>query len=282
MGSRRANGWGQGVSYRFTILGSGSSGGTPRLGGPDGRGNWGVCDPHEPKNRRRRSSALLERVGADGGVTRLLIDTSPDCRAQLLDAGVTKVDAVVYTHGHADHTHGIDDLRVVYFNLKRRIPVYFDRETGAQLIEKFRYCFELPDDSNYVPILEAHYIEPLKPFQVDGPGGVIELMPFAQFHGNGRSLGFRLENFVYATDVHAFPEESLPLLDGLDVLVLDALRVTPHPCHFSVDQAVEVVEQVEAKRAFLTHFHIETDHNEMCHTLPDHIRPAYDGLVIEF
>ncbi len=269
------------MSFRLTILGSGSSGGTPRLGGPDERGNWGGCDPNEPKNNRRRSSALLEKIGADG-VTRVLIDTSPDCRAQLLDAGVAKVDAVVYTHGHADHTHGIDDLRIVYFNLKRRIPVYFDRETGAQLIEKFRYCFELPDDSNYVPILEKHFIEPLSSFRVEGSGGVIELMPFEQLHGNGRSLGFRVGKMVYATDVHAFPEESLAQLEGLEVLVLDALRLTPHPCHFSVDQAVEVIERVGAKRAYLTHFHIDADHNDLCRMLPAHIRPAYDGLVIDF
>ncbi|GJM02154.1 MAG: phosphoribosyl 1,2-cyclic phosphodiesterase [Rhodomicrobium sp.] len=261
---------------RFTILGSGASGGTPRIGG-----DWGGCDPDEPRNRRRRSSSLVEKV-SQHGVTRVLIDTSPDLRDQLLDAGVGVVDAVVYTHSHADHTHGIDDLRVVYFNKRERIPTYYDEATGADLHLKFSYCFEQPEDSNYVPILEGRLMEPLSPISIEGAGGVIELLPFRQFHGNTQSLGFKIGNLVYATDVHAFPEESLPLLYDLDVLILDALRARPHPCHFSVDQAVEVIEMVEPKRAFLTHLHVDLDHNELNEKLPDPIETAYDGLVIEF
>lgn len=261
---------------RFTIMGSGSSGGTPRVGG-----DWGGCDPANPKNRRRRSAALVERFG-DDGVTRLLFDASPDIRAQLLDANVGIVDAVVFTHAHADHTHGIDDLRVVYFNARKRIPAYYDAETGAELLHKFGYCFNQTADSNYAPILEGHVIAPLEPLRIEGPGGAIELMPFRQLHGNGVSLGFRIGKLVYATDVHAFPEESWPLLEGLDVLILDALRVKPHVCHFSVAEAVEVVEKVKPKRAILTHIHVEDDHQAIDDMTPAHVTPAYDGMVIEF
>jgi phosphoribosyl 1,2-cyclic phosphate phosphodiesterase len=261
---------------RFTILGSGSSGGTPRIGG-----DWGGCDPNEPKNRRRRSSALVE-LFSDEGVTRVLIDTSPDLRDQLLDAGVGVVDAVVYTHSHADHTHGIDDLRVVYFNRRTRIPTYYDATTGADLHAKFGYCFDQPQDSNYVPILEGRLIEPYASVAIEGPGGVIEMMPFLQHHGNTHSLGFKIGGLVYATDVHEFPEASLPYLEGLDVLILDALRAREHPCHFSINQAVEVITTYHPKQAYLTHLHVDLDHNELNASLPEGIETAYDGLQIEF
>ena len=260
---------------RFTILGSGSSGGIPRIGG-----DWGACDPNEPKNTRLRSSFLVEQE-SQGFWTRLLVDTSPDLRAQLISAEVATLDGVVYTHSHADHTHGIDDLRVVYFNNKARIPVYYDAETGKVLRSKFHYCFEQPEDSNYVPILKGQEIAPYTSFDIDGAGGSIKVMPFQQLHGNGHSLGLRFGNLAYATDVHAFPDKSLPMLEGLDVLILDALRYSHHPCHFTVEQAVQIIEEVKPKRAILTHLHIDLDYQTLKAELPVHIEPAYDGLVIE-
>jgi len=260
---------------RFTILGSGSSGGVPRIGD-----DWGACDPEEPKNKRRRSSFLIEKSHAEG-VTNLLVDTSPDLRQQLLDVDVGVLDGVIYTHDHADHVHGIDDLRVVYYNSKQRIPVYFDRVTGASLRRKFAYCFEQPVNSNYVPILQGQEIEPGDPFDIDGAGGVIEVMPFEQLHGNGRSVGLRFGALVYATDVHAFPESSLAHLEGLDVLILDALRYASHPCHFNVEQALAVIERFAPKRAILTHMHIDLDYQSLRASLPENVEPAYDGMVIE-
>ena len=260
---------------RFTILGCGSSGGVPRIGGA-----WGACDPAEPKNRRRRSSFLIEKMEG-GAQTTVLIDSSPDLREQLLMAGVGVLDGVVYSHGHADHTHGIDDLRAVYFLSKKRIPVFYDQATGVQLLEKFRYCFEQPDDSNYVPILDGRVIKPLQRFSIEGAGGVVELLPLPQWHGNGQSLGFRIGGLVYATDVHAFPDEALAVMEGAEVLVLDALRYTPHPCHFSVSQALEIIQRLAPSRAILTHLHVDLDYQTLKAELPAGVEPAYDGLVIE-
>ena len=263
------------MSTRFTILGSGSSGGVPRIGN-----DWGACDPFEPKNKRLRSSFLIEKFqGSD--CTRLLIDTSPDIRQQLLAAEVGVVDAVAYTHSHADHIHGIDDLRVVYFNLKKRLPVYYDKKTGEDLFTKFRYCFEIPEDKNYVPILDGYELELEVPLSIEGAGGAIEAVPFKQRHGNAHSLGFRFGDLCYCTDVSSFPDSALKYLENLDVLVLDALRETPHPCHFTVDQALEVVETYKPKRAILTHLHVDLDYQTLKAKLPTHVEPAYDGMVIE-
>lgn len=263
------------MSYRFTILGSGSSGGVPRIGN-----EWGACDPNEPKNRRLRSSFLVEKFDGEAA-TRLLIDTSPDIRQQLLTANISVVDAVAYTHSHADHIHGIDDLRVVYFNLKKRLPVYYDKKTGEDLLTKFRYCFELPEDSNYVPILDGQEIELDVPLRVEGAGGMIETTPFFQHHGNAHSLGFRFGSLCYCTDVSSFPESSLAYLEDLDVLILDALRETHHPCHFTVAQALEIIEAYKPKRAILTHLHVDLDYQTLKSQLPSYVEPAFDGLVIE-
>ena len=247
----------------------------PRIGN-----EWGACDPNEPKNRRLRSSFLVEKFDGEAA-TRLLIDTSPDIRQQLLAANISVVDAVAYTHSHADHIHGIDDLRVVYFNLKKRLPVYYDKKTGEDLHTKFRYCFELPEDSNYVPILEGSEIELDVPLRVEGAGGVIETTPFFQHHGNAHSLGFRFGSLCYCTDVSSFPESSLAYLEDLDVLILDALRETHHPCHFTVAQALEIIEAYKPKRAILTHLHVDLDYQTLKSQLPSYVEPAFDGLVIE-
>ncbi len=185
---------------KFTVLGSGSSGGVPRIGG-----NWGACDTNEPRNRRSRCSFLVER-----GETRVLVDTSPDLRNQLLSAGVGTLDAVLFTHDHADQCHGIDDLRVVAANAHARVNVYMDRPTGAALKDRFRYCFVQSEGSSYPAILDAHEIEPLVPVQVNGKGGPIDALPFIQEHGRIRSLGFRFGPLAYSSDVSGLPEESLP------------------------------------------------------------------------
>lgn len=261
------------ATLRFTILGCGSSGGVPRLGG-----DWGECDPKNPKNRRRRCSMLVERVTAEGA-TRVLIDTSPDMRDQLLDAGVGTLDAVAYTHSHADHVHGIDDLRQIVFNLHRRLPVWADLPTQAALLERFGYAFVQPEGSPYPPILDLHTIH--GPFTVSGAGGDITLQPFRADHGSIDALGFRIGGLAYLPDVVAMPPESWPYLENLDCWVLDALRRKPHPTHIHLDLALEWIAKVKAKTAVITNMHIDLDHATLESELPPHIRPAYDGMVIE-
>ena len=257
----------------FTILGCGSSGGVPRLGG-----HWGDCDPDNPKNRRTRCSALVTRTGDDGGVTRVLIDTSPDMRHQLLRAGVGTLDAVVFTHSHADHTHGIDDLRMVVFNMKERLPVWADGATQEALLARFSYAFVQPAESNYPPILDLHAIG--GDVTIRGAGGDIRMTPFEVRHGMMDALGFRIGGLVYLPDVNEIPDDVLPVLDGLDIFVLDALRRSPHPTHFHLEQALEWIDRVKAKQGVLTNMHIDLDYATVDAETPDHITPAYDGMTI--
>lgn len=264
------------MSYRITILGCGSSGGVPRIGM-----NWGACDPHNPKNRRLRCSALVERRGR-GGQSAVLIDTSPDLREQILATRLTALDAVLYTHDHADHTHGIDDLRMVAFAMKRRVDVYFDAATGQSLTGRFTYCFNTPEGSAYPPILVPHVIDGSAPVAIDGPGGVIEALPIPQLHGDIETLGYRISNMAYCPDVSAIPERSLRLLEGLDLWIVDALRHTPHPSHFSVKQALEYVERLKPRRTVLTHMTSELDYETLKRTLPEGVEPAYDGMMLNF
>ncbi len=263
------------MTLKFTILGCGTSTGVPRVDG-----EWGQCDPSNPKNRRRRCSLLVERF-AQGGVTTVLIDTSPDLREQLLDAGVKAIDGVLYTHDHADHTHGIDDLRIIAYRMRKRIDVYYDAATGAVLNRRFDYCFATPEGSSYPPILKGHVIEPGKAFVIEGEGGPIPVMPFLQHHGEINSLGFRIGGLAYSSDVVDLPEESLPILSGLDVWIVDALRYAKHPSHFNVDDALRWIARLAPKRSVLTHMHIELDYEAFGATLPKGIEPAYDGMTIE-
>ena len=260
---------------RFTILGCGSSGGVPRLGG-----DWGECDPTNPRNRRLRCSMLVERLGPEG-TTRVLIDTSPDMRARLLEAGVGTLDAVVYTHPHADHVHGLDDLRQITFNMRRRLPVWADQPTQAALIDRFAYVFVQPEDSNYPPICDLHTIR--GPFSIAGAGGEIAFTPFEVEHGNIPALGFRIGGLAYLPDVSAIPEPVWAAhLQGLDCWILDALRRTPHPTHAHLALALEWIERAQPASAVLTNMHLDLDHDTLAAETPDHIRPAYDGLVLEF
>ena len=264
------------MTVKFTILGCGSSGGVPRpaLG-------WGVCDPNNPKNRRRRTSFLAERRTADG-VTRILIDTSPDLREQLLEAGIRRLDAVLYTHEHADHTHGIDDLRPLVIAMRRRMPVYMDRATGGLLMARFSYCFETPPGSQYPPILTAHGMVPGHPVTIEGPGGPLTATPFRMVHGDIDALGFRIADVVYAPDVSELPDDAMARLEGLEVLILDALRYTPHPSHFSLSEALAVIERVKPRRAILTNLHTDLDYETLRRELPPGVEPAHDGMSVEF
>lgn len=257
---------------RFTILGCGSSGGVPRLGGV-----WGDCDPENPRNTRRRCSMLIEQEGPEG-TTRVLIDTAPDLRAQLLDAGVGTLDAVVFTHSHADHVHGLDDLRVVVFNKRERLDVWADGDTQNALMSRFAYAFVQPEGSPYPPILDMHTIE--GDVSIAGPGGPITLTPFSVNHGAMDALGFRVGGLVYLPDVADIPEAAWPLLMDLDIWVLDALRRTPHPTHAHLDRSLEWMARAAPKQGVLTNMHIDMDYDTLVGELPDYITPAYDGMVL--
>ncbi|MEL7098516.1 MAG: MBL fold metallo-hydrolase [Pseudomonadota bacterium] len=258
---------------RFTILGCGSSGGVPRLGG-----HWGACDPANPKNHRRRCSMLVERVGSEGTTT-VLIDTSPDLRSQLLDAEVGRLDAVVYTHSHADHVHGIDDLRMIVFNMRARLPVWADGATTEALMSRFAYAFLQPPGSPYPPILDINEID--GDVTIDGPGGLITLTPFDVNHGSIDSLGFRIGGLAYLPDVASIPDASWTALENLDVWIVDALRRDPHPTHSHLAQTLDWIDRVQPKRAVLTNMHIDLDYETVAAETPEHITPAYDGMTIE-
>ncbi|MBH0239180.1 MBL fold metallo-hydrolase [Methylobrevis albus] len=262
--------------HRFTILGCGSSPGVPRIGN-----DWGACDPNEPKNRRRRASLLIERFADNGDKTVVVIDTGPDFREQMLDAGIGWADGVVYTHAHADHIHGIDDLRAFVLNRRRRVPVYMDAVTSVRLREAFGYCFETPAGSSYPPIVTETRIRAGEAFEVNGPGGSIRLLPFRQIHGDIDSLGFRIGDFAYSSDVSALPDEALPHLEGLKVWIVDALRPAPHPSHLSLSESMAYIANIKPEHAILTHMHIDLDYVETKAKLPPHIEPAYDGLTVD-
>jgi len=263
------------MSLTFTILGCSSSTGVPRVAL-----GWGACDPANPKNRRRRCSLLVERHDQAGKHTAVLVDTSPDLREQLLDAEVDWLDAVLFTHEHADHTHGIDDLRPLALYKRRRIDVYLDEPTSRAMRARFGYCFETPPGSEYPPILTEHRLEPHRALMIDGAGGPIAVTPFAQTHGDMRTLGFRFGNFAYSCDLIGVAPESLALLRDLDVWILDALRYTPHPSHFSVGDALSWIERVGPKRAILTNLHSDIDYETLRSQLPENVEPAYDGMKI--
>ncbi|MEM7723188.1 MAG: MBL fold metallo-hydrolase [Pseudomonadota bacterium] len=264
------------VELRFTILGCGSSGGVPRLGG-----HWGDCDPENPKNRRRRCSLLIQKVSEDGE-TAVLIDSSPDLRQQLLDAGIGRLDAVIYTHAHADHVHGLDDLRMIVFNMRARLPVYADGPTQNDLLSRFGYAFVQPPGSAYPPILDLHSIAPGDDLTIDGAGGPITLTPFEVTHGNIDALGFRIEDLAYLPDVSDIPSGTWPALSDLDCWILDALRRTPHPSHAHLDRSLDWIAQAKPRRAVLTNMHIDMDYQTVMNETPDHIVPAYDGLTISY
>ena len=257
------------------ILGCGSSMGVPRVDG-----QWGACDPAEPRNRRTRCSLLVRRRdGSNRAETTVLVDTSPDLRAQVLAAGVQRVDAVLYTHDHADQTHGIDDLRGFTIGSRGRVPCFMDRYTRDKLTGRFRYIFE--GESGYPPICEAHDLPPLnQPWSVDGPSGAIPVVGFDQDHGAVRSVGFRFAGLAYSSDVAELPDSAFEALTGVDTWIVDALRWTPHPTHAHVAKALEWIERVKPRRAVLTNLHIDLDYSELKARLPSGVEPAHDGLTL--
>jgi phosphoribosyl 1,2-cyclic phosphate phosphodiesterase len=262
------------MTLTFTILGCGSSGGVPRpaLG-------WGACDPKNPKNRRRRCSLLVERR-TDGGVTRVLVDTSPDLREQLIDAEVDGLDAVLYTHEHADHTHGIDDLRPLVIHRRKRIDVYMDEPTAHIMHVRFGYCFKTPPGSSYPPILNEHRLHAGQAITVEGQGGPITALPILQHHGDIASLGFRFDGLAYSCDLKDIPPASVPALQELDVWIVDALRHAPHPSHFSLEETLGWIERLKPRRAILTNMHTDLDYETLRKTLPPGIEPAHDGMRV--
>jgi len=261
------------AELKITVLGCGSSPGVPRIGN-----DWGACDPNNPRNRRLRTALLVERF-SENGVTRVLVDTGPDMRAQMLAANVDWVDGVVYTHSHADHIHGIDDLRTFAVLRRRRVDVYMDEPTSVRANEAFGYCFKTPPGSSYPPILNDHRIAAGEELTITGEGGPIPVLPFRQIHGDIDSLGFRFGDLAYSPDISALPEESATLLTDLDTWIVDALRYTPHPSHYSVDEAVAAITAIAPQRAVLTHLHIDLDYETLAGELPAHIEPAFDGMV---
>ena len=264
------------MTFRFTILGCGSSMGSPRpaLG-------WGACDPNNPKNRRRRTSLLVERRGPKG-LTRVLVDTSPDLREQLLDAEVDALDGVLMTHEHADHCHGIDDLRGLFLLSRRPLDMYLSEVASKVIRPRFDYCFATPPGGSYPPIVTERRITSGAPVTINGEGGPITALPILQQHGNITSLGFRFGRFAYCCDLNGMPPKSEAALAGLEVLVIDALRYAPHPSHLSVADALGWIGRLKPGRAILTNLHSDLDYETLRKELPAAVEPAYDGITVEF
>ena len=262
------------ASITFQILGCGSSGGVPRLGGV-----WGACDPKNPKNDRQRCSLLITRQTANGK-TSVLIDTTPDMRRQLLNAKVDNLDAVLYTHDHADHVHGLDDLRMLVLRNRKRLQVWADKWVQKSLNERFGYAFIQPQGSPYPPILDMNDL--IGDLSITGDGGTIDIVPFYVKHGGINALGFRINNFAYLPDVSEIPEKSWRVLDNLDCWVVDALRYTPHPSHSHLSQTLEWIDRANPKRAIITNMHIDLDYETVCIETPERVTAAYDGMKIQY
>jgi len=255
-----------------TILGCGSSGGVPRLGGPDNAGYWGACDPANPKNRRTRCSLLVRK-----GRSAVLVDTSPDMRQQLLDARVGALDGVLITHDHADQLHGLDDLRMIAINMRRRVDVHADAMTMPGMLARFGYCFVQPEGSDYPPIVNAREIdEPFRAFAI----GEVPVLAFAQRHGHIRSLGFRFGRLAYSSDVSGLDEAAFAALDGVECWIVDTLRYHEHPSHAHLAQSLRWIERVRPRRAILTNLHVDLDYETLKRELPQGVEPAYDGMRV--
>jgi phosphoribosyl 1,2-cyclic phosphate phosphodiesterase len=263
------------LSLALTILGCGSSGGVPRVAQ-----GWGACDPNNPRNRRRRCSVLLKR-SEGGATTRVLVDTSPDLREQLLDAAVDHLDGVVMTHSHADHTHGMDDLRPLVIAMRKRIDIHMDAATSQAVRQAFSYLFESPPGSLYPPLLNEKRLASGGMVRIEGQGGPIEALPFLLEHGEIPALGLRFGALAYTPDLNGIPSDSLQFLEGLDTWIIDGLRYKPHPTHLSVDEALAWIETMRPRRAVITNLHTDLDYEELSRRLPENVTPAYDGMHIE-
>ncbi|MDP3403064.1 MAG: MBL fold metallo-hydrolase [Brevundimonas sp.] len=261
---------GAGGTLEVRLLGTGSSGGVPR-----GDGDWGVCDPAEPRNRRTRCSLLARRQGPDGE-TCVLVDTSPDLREQMLAAEARDVDAVLYTHDHADQTHGIDDLRVFALRRRRRIPAWMDRATRSALTARFPYIFESIE--GYPAILDVCDIPGHgEPWSVSGGGGSIPVTTFDQGHGPIRAVGYRLGPVAYSSDVSDLDDAAFMAIAGCSLWIVDALRWTVHPTHSHVDRTLDWIARSGVPRAVLTNLHLDLDYNALAAVLPAGVEVGYDG-----
>lgn len=249
------------------MLGCGPSMGVPAIGR-----DWGACDPNEPRNRRRRASLLIENRGKT-----VLIDTSPDLREQLLDADVDRLDAVILTHAHADHLHGIDDLRAVNRLMRQAIPLYADAKSLAEIEQRFGYTLEHvpPGDMFFKPTVTPHVID--SPFVAAG----LPVTPFTQDHGYTTTLGLRVGAFGYSTDVTELDDAAFAVLARLDVWIVDCLRYEPHPTHSHLAKTLAWIDRIKPKRAILTHLDRPLDYRELAAQLPPGVEPGYDGLVVE-
>lgn len=266
-------------TLEVTILGCGSSGGVPRADG-----DWGVCDPAEPRNVRTRCSMLVRRLGGatlDGsGTTTVLVDASPEMRIQTARAGVKRCDAVLLTHDHADQVHGLDDVRAFYIRQRARIPCWMDAATDATMMRRFGYIFE--GEGGYPAICDRHRIPAHgSQWEVAGPSGAVPVTTFEQDHGGVRSVGYRFGDVAYSSDVVGLDETAFEALADLDVWIVDALRYRPHPTHAHLDLALEWIARVKPRRAILTNLHIDMDFQQLCRELPAGVEPAYDGLSFQ-
>lgn len=257
---------------KLTILGCGTSSGVPRIGGHDGAGDWGDCDPANPKNRRRRASVLIQHAGHT-----ILIDTGPDLREQLLSARIARLDAVFLTHDHADHAHGIDDLRQVFHAMRTPVACYASPATWAVIRPRFGYVFT---GTQFYPAT-------CTATDLTGPVdiGPMRVTGFEQNHGNVDSTGYRVEAegraLAYSTDVKALDERAAPSLSNLDLWVVDALRRHPHPTHSHLSQTLGWIEQYRPKRAVLTHLDQSMDYAGLVAELPPGVEPGHDGLTVD-
>lgn len=254
------------MSLRARILGCGTSSGVPRIGN-----DWGKCDPANVKNRRTRASILVE-----SDTTRILVDTSPDMREQLLAAHVVAIDAILWTHDHADHCHGLDDIRQIAQHRRSPVPGYAFVETLSQLRHRFAYAFDGRD--GYPPVIYGHELPERMAV------GDIGIERVAQPHGSIWSAGFRFEqngkSIGYSTDLHEFTPEMIALFSGLDHWIVDALREKPHPTHAHLDLTLDAIALTQPRHAWLTHMDHSMDYDSLCTMLPENIRPAHDGLVV--
>lgn len=264
-------------ALEFTILGCGSSGGVPRADGA-----WGACDPADPRNRRTRCSLMVRRKndGPPEGWTTILIDTSPDLQRQTAAAGARRLDAVLFTHEHADQVHGIDDIRAFAINQGQRIPCYVDPATERTLSKRFSYIFK--GEGGYPAIGQLKPVPTYgAPFEVSGPSGSIPAVAFEMDHGGVMSLGYRFGGVGYCSDVVRLPDAAMTALRGVEVLIVDALRYRPHPTHATVDEALAWISALKPGRGILTNMHIDLDYEALARRLPAGVEPAFDGLRFE-
>ncbi len=263
------------MRFTLTLLGTGGSAGLPQIGGPDGGGDWGQCDPAEPRNRRTRASVVFS--AADG--QRILVDTAPEIRLQLTDNRIDRIDAVIITHPHADHIAGLDDIRIL--NRLRGTPIdaYTDERTWAELRQRFDYAFRPWEPPGFFrPVLRTHTILPGETRTIAG----LPVRFIRQDHGFIPSLGLRVGNVAYCPDVVRFTPDQFALLEGVDTWIIDCFtRRGPHPTHAHLDQVIEWATALRPRRTILTHMGLDMDYRTLCDTLPGGFEPAFDGMIIE-